>query len=76
MVWATQVLENLAKKGLPSRSEITDAGAAMQAECMMLNKGPHILAAIRLLNVILFDMEAYHDKKEVMLPKLHQLEAG
>ncbi|WP_445385405.1 pyruvate kinase [Robiginitalea sp. IMCC44478] len=75
VVWATQVLENLAKKGLPSRSEITDAVAAMQAECVMLNKGPYILSAIRLLHMILSDMEAYHDKKEVMLPKLHSAEA-
>jgi pyruvate kinase len=71
VVWATQVLENLAKKGLPSRSEITDAAAAMQAECVMLNKGPYILSAIRLLSVILSDLEAHHVKNEVMLPKLH-----
>ena len=25
VIWATQVLENLAKNGLPSRAEITDA---------------------------------------------------
>ena len=76
VVWATQVLENLAKKGLPSRSEITDAVAAMQAECVMLNKGPYIMSAIRLLHLILSDMETYHDKKEVMLPRLYSLEAG
>ena len=28
VVWATQVLESLAKKGLPSRAEITDAASA------------------------------------------------
>ena len=39
VVWATQVLENLAKKGLPSRSEITDATSSLKAECVMLNKG-------------------------------------
>ncbi|WP_445382600.1 pyruvate kinase [Robiginitalea sp. IMCC43444] len=71
VVWATQVLENLAKKGLPSRSEITDAAAAMQAECVMLSKGPYILSAIRLLHVILSDLEAHHVKNEVLLPKLH-----
>ncbi|MCR9254442.1 MAG: pyruvate kinase, partial [bacterium] len=37
VVWATQVLENLAKKGLPSRSEITDATSSLKAECVMLN---------------------------------------
>ena len=73
VVWATQVLENLAKKGLPSRSEITDATIALQAECIMLNKGPYINRAIALLDTMLSDMEANHDKKEVMLPKLENL---
>ncbi|NND15522.1 MAG: hypothetical protein HKN89_04290 [Eudoraea sp.] len=73
VVWATQVLENLAKKGLPSRSEITDATTALQAECIMLNKGPYINRAISLLNTILSDMEESHDKKEVMLPKIEHL---
>ena len=73
VVWATQVLENLAKKGLPSRSEITDATTAIQAECIMLNKGPFINKAIGLLNTILSNLEAHHDKKEVLLPKLDKL---
>ncbi|MEK6152343.1 pyruvate kinase [Flavobacteriaceae bacterium 3-367] len=73
VVWATQVLENLAKKGLPSRSEITDTMAALQAECIMLNKGPYINRAIVLLNTILSDMEENHDKKEIMLPKMERL---
>ncbi|MEM6358591.1 MAG: pyruvate kinase [Bacteroidota bacterium] len=38
VIWATQVLESLAKKGVPSRSEITDAAASLKAECVMLNK--------------------------------------
>ncbi|MDH3246514.1 MAG: pyruvate kinase, partial [Saprospiraceae bacterium] len=41
-VWATQVLESMAKKGIPSRAEITDAAIAEQAECVMLNKGFYI----------------------------------
>lgn len=47
VVWATQVLETLAKTGLPSRAEITDAAMGGRAECVMLNKGPHILDAMR-----------------------------
>jgi pyruvate kinase len=31
VIWATQVLETLAKKGLPSRSEITDAAMGVPA---------------------------------------------
>jgi pyruvate kinase len=55
-IWATQVLETLAKTGQPSRAEITDAAAAQRAECVMLNKGPHILDAIRALDEILARM--------------------
>jgi len=73
VVWATQVLENLAKKGLPSRSEITDATTSIRAECVMLNKGPHINTAIRLLDKILNDMENYQEKTQSMLPRMHKL---
>jgi hypothetical protein len=45
VMWATQVLEQEAKKGLPSRAEITDAAQSQRADCVMLNKGPHILTA-------------------------------
>ena len=70
MVWATQVLESLAKKGMPSRSEITDITSSVQAEWVMLNKGPHIQEAIALLDEVLVNIETSHDKKEVMLPKM------
>ena len=40
VIWATQVLEGLAKRGLPSRAEISDAAMGARAECVMLNKGP------------------------------------
>ena len=75
-IWATQVLENLAKKGLPSRAEITDAATAQRAECVMLNKGPHIRSAIGLLDVILKSAEAYQEKKAPMLPVLEVPEAA
>ncbi len=64
IVWATQVLETMAKKGRPSRAEITDAALAEQAECVMLNKGPFIFEAIQILDVIISSMEDYHDKKD------------
>ena len=73
VVWATQVLENLAKKGLPSRSEITDATSSLKAECVMLNKGTYIVEAIRLLDKILRDMEVFQEKNEAMLPRLDKL---
>jgi pyruvate kinase len=70
LVWATQVLEGLAKKGLPTRAEIADVVLAERAECVMLNKGPHIVATVRLLNEILRLMEDYQDKKATLLPSL------
>lgn len=69
-IWATQVMEGLAKKGIPSRSEITDAVMAQRADCVMLNKGPYILRAIKLLDTILTDMEPFQDKNAPMSPTL------
>jgi pyruvate kinase len=71
VIWATQVLESLAKTGVPSRSEITDAAMGERAECVMLNKGPYIVAAVRTLDDILRRMQAHHEKKRSMLRKLH-----
>ncbi|MEM9001820.1 MAG: pyruvate kinase [Bacteroidota bacterium] len=73
VVWATQVLESLVKGGLPSRSEITDVQNSLKAECVMLNKGPYINEAIQLLNTILSDMEQFHNKNQLMLPKLQKV---
>jgi len=70
IVWATQVLESQAKKGRPSRAEITDAASAQRAECVMLNKGPHIAETIRMLDDIMSSMEAYHLKKAPLIPTL------
>jgi pyruvate kinase len=71
VIWATQVLETLAKRGLPSRAEITDAAMGERAECVMLNKGPHILEAIEALDDILSRMQAHQHKKRAMLRRLH-----
>ncbi|MCB0587629.1 MAG: hypothetical protein KDD06_20215 [Phaeodactylibacter sp.] len=69
-IWATQVLENMAKRGIPSRAEITDAAMAQRAECVMLNKGEYIHNAIRLLDTILKDLEPYQEKNAPMLPAM------
>ena len=70
VIWATQVLERLAKDGIPSRAEITDAAMGERAECVMLNKGPHILEAVRALDDILKRMQAHQLKKTAMLRHL------
>ena len=71
VIWATQVLETLARKGMPSRAEITDAAMGHRAECVMLNKGPHVLSAVRVLDDILRRMQAHQAKKIAMLRELH-----
>lgn len=70
LVWATQVLENLAKKGTPTRAELTDATMAQRTECVMLNKGPTITEAITMLAEILTDMHSYQNKKATLLPPI------
>lgn len=52
VIWATQVLENLHKSGVASRAEITDAGRASMAECIMINKGDHTLTVLKTLREI------------------------
>jgi pyruvate kinase len=71
VIWATQVLESLAKTGMPSRSEITDAAMGERAECVMLNKGRYAVAAVGVLGDILRRMQAHQEKKRSMLRKLH-----
>lgn len=71
VIWATQVLETLAKSGKPSRAEVTDAAMSERAECVMLNKGPHIMRAIQMLDNILQRMQAHQRKKSALLRRLH-----
>ena len=71
VIWATQVLETLAKTGSRSRPEFTDAAMGVRAECVMLNKGPYILQALRALNNVLIRMEAHQHKKISRLRALH-----
>jgi pyruvate kinase len=71
VIWATQVLENLAKTGIPTRAEISDAALGTQAECVMLNKGPYISDAIKTLKDILIRMERHSFKKKNALRALN-----
>jgi pyruvate kinase len=73
-IWATQVLEGLAKSGIPSRAEVTDAAMGERAECVMLNKGPHVVEAVRALDSILRRMQSHQAKKTAMLRHLHIVE--
>ena len=70
-VMATQILENLAKNGLPSRAEITDAAVALRSECVMLNKGPHITDAIKILDKMAKKLGKSQRKNRIMLRHIH-----
>lgn len=70
VIWATQVLENMARDGIPSRAEITDAAMGNRAECVMLNKGPYIINAAKTLDDILKRMQGHQSKKQAMLREL------
>ena len=71
VIWATQVLEQLAKTGQPSRAEITDAAMSERAECVMLNKGPFIVDAVLALDDILGRMARHEYKTSALLSDLH-----
>jgi pyruvate kinase len=70
VIWATQVLENMAKKGMPSRAEVSDAAMSVEAECVMLNKGPYVVETVRFLRGVLERMSAHTSKRQSMLRRL------
>lgn len=70
VIWATQVLDRLARTGRPSRAEITDAAASGRAECVMLNKGPYVDLAVRFLDDVLHRMSDHQHKKDSLLRRL------
>lgn len=76
VVWATQVLEQLAKTGNPTRAEISDAAMSELAECAMLNKGPYITDAVVALDSILRRMAQHHYKKSALLRPLRAWRAA
>jgi pyruvate kinase len=71
VIWATQVLEQLVKKGIPSRAEMTDAAMAERAECVMLNKGAFVAEAVTILDDVLTRMQAHQLKKTPQLRALN-----
>ena len=75
VIWATQVMETLAKKGMPSRAEVTDAAMGQRAECVMLNKGLHMLSAVRVLDDIFRRMQGHKAKRRSLLPEFRLAQA-
>jgi pyruvate kinase len=70
VIWATQVLESLSRKGQATRAEITDVAMSQSAEAVMLNKGAHVVEALTVLDDILKRMQGHHRKKRSLLRKL------
>ena len=71
VIWATNVLDAFVRKGSHSRAEMTDAAMAERADCVMLNKGPHVVEAVGVLDDVLGRMEAHQAKKTSRLRALH-----
>lgn len=70
VIWATQVLDQMTRTGQPSRAEVSDAAMAGRAECVMLNKGPHLGEAVVALDDIIHRMSDHQRKKITLLRRL------
>jgi pyruvate kinase len=70
VIWATQVLEQLNKTGIASRSEITDAYKAAQAECIMINKGQYTPLVLDTLRDLVKRSHRHHFKKRYEMQDL------
>lgn len=70
VVWATEVFAGLIAEGRPSRAETTDAAMAQRAECVMLNKGPHLVEAVAVMADVLRRMDRHQAKKTARLGAL------
>jgi pyruvate kinase len=76
VIWATEVLDQMARTGRPSRAEISDAAMGGRAECVMLNKGPYIAEAVSSLDDILCRMGSHQRKNVPLLRRLHRWTPG
>lgn len=70
VIWATQVLENLNKQGLATRSEVTDAARSALAECVMINKGEYTLDVLKTLIDILIRSRQHNNKQRHIFREL------
>ena len=70
VIWATQVLDSMARRGIPTRAEVSDAAKGIRAECVMLNKGPYIVEAVRFLSGVLDRMGEHQSKHRPMMRRL------
>jgi pyruvate kinase len=71
VIWATQVLDQFVRDGVGNRAEMTDAAMGQGAECVMLNKGPHLAEGVAFLRDVLTRMERHHSKRFARYTPLH-----
>ncbi|WP_135229830.1 pyruvate kinase [Deinococcus fonticola] len=76
VVWATQVLEGLVKKGEAKRGEFTDAANGVRAEVIMLNKGPFVVEGVREVSGIIGRMRQHFNKKRPQFRALNIAQPG
>lgn len=72
VIYATQILENMMKKNLSSRSEVIDASMAQRADCIMLNKGLFAVETIEILGKILNSVCPIFFKSRHLLPVIKE----
>jgi pyruvate kinase len=70
VIWATEVFASLVADGRPSRAETTDAAMAQRAECVVLNRGPHLAEAVAVMADVLRRMDRHMAKKTARLSAL------
>lgn len=63
VILATQVLDTLAKKGIPSRPEMADLSFGSEFDCVMLNKGPFMKETVGFTKETLFLIAQFKDHK-------------
>jgi pyruvate kinase len=49
VVLATQILDTFAKKGMPTRPELSDLSFGSEFDCIMLNKGPYMVNVVNFI---------------------------
>ncbi|WP_190287459.1 pyruvate kinase [Paenibacillus darwinianus] len=64
VILATQVLDTMAKKGMPSRAELADLSFGSEFDCVMLNKGPFMKETVSFLQetLLLLNQVKHHTK--------------
>jgi pyruvate kinase len=63
-------LESINKSGFASRSEGTDAARSVMAECVMINKGTHLIEVLESLKNILGRSGGHRAKKRYLFRPL------